>query len=174
MDIIKVSENSIRIKSKTAVFTVNPQKFDTKNTVDAVFFFDKEQSAGAKEFKDNGILVISGPGEYEIKGIKLTGVGTSATACYFGRIDSIDVFAAKASQLSKGKDVVQDCNIAIINADAVVAESSLAALNANVAVLYGQYAEESTKILGKQSAQAPKYSTTREKLPAELEVIILN
>jgi hypothetical protein len=170
MEVSKI-ENGIKLKSKSAIFSIHSQVPKTNSIADAILYFNKAETM---QDQLNGALVIAGPGEYEIKSIKLTGLGNSDGFCYTGKIDGINILIAKASLLSKTKDMQQDCQIAIIDADILLLESIVAVLNANILILYGTHAQESTKLLGKEIASVTKFVTTREKLPSEMEIVLLS
>lgn len=64
MEIAKINEKSLRIKSKNTSFIVNPEK-----KVDEEIVILTEPPADYSNFQDK--IVISGPGEYEIGGVSI-------------------------------------------------------------------------------------------------------
>lgn len=82
MDIIHIGHSSFKITSKNGKVVTDP--FDPevtglkfpKTEADIVTISHQHQDHNAAGQIEGGPLVISGPGEYEIKGIKIMGVGT--------------------------------------------------------------------------------------------------
>jgi hypothetical protein len=172
MEVSILGSRSVKIKSKVATFAVTPIGLKSKVVADAVLLFEK--GVGTKDLSlENETLIINGPGEYEIKGVKLSGLGKAEIVAYTGRMDSIDLCIAKASMLSKGKDVLGEYNMVIIEEDVLVDQSVFASLNASVIIVYGEKAAEHVKGLGKEVLPVSKYVITRDKLPGEMEVILL-
>lgn len=172
MEVTTLAEKGVKIKGKAAIFGVNPVGGRAKNVVDAVILVDRTIPTSSLNVEDNPV-VFNGPGEYEVKGIKLTGLGKNGEIAYLGKIDNIDTFIIKASAAAKGKDLLKECQVAIIEADMEIEESVIASLNANVIVLFGEKVEEVAKALGKTPNKTAKYVITKDKLPSELEVVIL-
>ncbi len=172
MEVSKISERGIKVKSKVALLGINP--VEGRGPFDGILLL--ERSLLQEKFSTEGNpVVIVGPGEYEIKGVKFNGFEKEQLFIYSGRIDNMRVSFLKSSSLTKIKDIIEGSEIVLIDADMVVDQKSVAALNANVVVLYGPHATESTKVLGKESVTAvPKYTITKEKLPSELDVIVLS
>jgi hypothetical protein len=166
MEISKLPDG-IKIKSKLATLGINP--FNAKGVIDSAILLDKIYNSNDI---DGQPVIINGPGEYEIKGIKINGVGNE-TFGYTARIDGIQVSIIRASGLSKTKDIPEESQIVIIEADAIPDQKSIAALNARVIILYGANAQETTKNLGKEVSPISKYIITKDKLPSEMEIIIL-
>ncbi len=172
MEVSKLAEKGVKIKGKSAVFGVNPIGGRAKNVVDAVLLIDRTIPLSSLNIEENPVI-FNGPGEYEVKGVKLTGIGRSGEVAYLVKIDSIDTFVIRASTAIKAKDLLKECQVAVIDADAEIEESSLASLNANVVILFGEKSEEIARVLGKTPNKTAKYAISRDKLPSELEVVIL-
>lgn len=172
MEVSKLAEKGVKIKGKAVVFGVNPVGGRAKNIVDAVLLVDRAIPISSLNIEENPVI-FNGPGEYEVKGVKLTGLGKNGEVAYLGRIDSIDTYVIRASTAIKAKDLLKECQIAVIDADTEIEESALASLNANVIILFGEKAEEVAKALGKTPNKTAKYAITKDKLPSELEVVIL-
>lgn len=66
MDIVRVSDTSVKIKSKSASFLFNPDK---KVEDEVVMLTQKPQDYS----RYNGKIVIDAPGEYEISGVSIKG-----------------------------------------------------------------------------------------------------
>ena len=168
MEISKLSENGIKIKSKSALLGINAAQ--TKIVVDAAIFFETTVENFNKE---NTAVIINGPGEYEIKGIKISGHKKEEAVTYTARIDNIKIGIVKASALPKTKDVLEDLDIVIVEADVIPDQKLIAALNAKVIILSGLSAQEGAKTLGKEVSPITKYVATKDKLPSEMEVVVL-
>jgi hypothetical protein len=166
MEISKLSDG-VKIKSKLATLGVNP--FNAKGVIDAAILLEKTYD---KKTIDGEPLILVGPGEYEIKGVKINGFGQEIFG-YTARIDSVRVSIIKASGLSKTKDIPEESDIVIIETDMLPDQKAIAGLNARVIVLYGTNAQETAKNLGKEVSPISKYVITKDKLPSEMEVIIL-
>ncbi|MDE2025307.1 MAG: hypothetical protein KGJ07_02335 [Patescibacteria group bacterium] len=173
MEITKLSESGLKIKSKTALFGVHPMGLKSRLACDAALLLQHTYTSDALSVEGETVI-INGPGEYEIKGIKLAGVGKGEDLGYLGRIEGVSVFVVKASSLVKSKDLMQDCQVLLIQADVLVEENLIASSGAQVAVLFGAHAEESAKQLGKEVAPVSKYTTTKDKLPSETEIVVLS
>ncbi len=171
MEVAKIGANGIRIKSKLATLGVNPFGGKTKILMDGVLLFSKDITTPLDVEGES--TIINGPGEYEIKGIKLNGIGKTTVIGYAGKIDGIDVCITTASTLNTTKEGFGEYDMVIVDEDVLLEQSVLAKLNPTVAVLYGQKAEEHVKALGKEITPVAKYVVTKDKLPAELEVVLL-
>lgn len=173
MDITIVSKNGIKIKSKLASLAVTPFFAKPKVAADAIILFDKAYKREDLNVEDNPVI-FAGPGEYEIKSIKLNGVGKTTTSMYTGKIDSMDVCITKASVLANAKDQGSEFHIVLLEADAAIDQKLIVTMNPNVVIVYGEQADEVAKSLGKEVQTMAKYSITKDKLPAEMEVVLLS
>ncbi len=171
MEIALLSEASIKIRSKLASFIVDPTVAIGKTEADAVMCLedDKVDTSQISEFR----VVISGPGEYEVKGVKISSVKSGEGIVYKLSVDRMEVALAKASTLSKIESATP-AHVVIINADEIPSDKTITAMQPSVVVLYGEKAVEAAKNL-KEQAAAPvsKFAVTFEKLPQEMEVIVL-
>jgi len=172
MDISKISEKSIKIKSKLALFAVNPLNTRNNVTGDAILLLNNTVTKKQLSLEGDP-LIINGPGEYEIKGVKLNGIHKNSGIVYTGRIDTMYICIAQSSSITSTKDAIEECEIAIIDAETPVDQKILAAMNVKVAILYGTRAQDSIKTFGKELNPVTKYSITKDKLPAEMEIVLL-
>lgn len=154
MDVAFVSPNTIKVKTKSSTFSIRT------GSAFSIFF-------------ENSSIVFSGPGEYEVKSIKLTGLGKAEILGFAGKIDGMDICITKSSFVKKAKDQFGECNVLILEEDEIIDQALFAAFNANIAIVCGEKSQEHVKSLGKEAAPVSKFSITKEKLPAELEVILL-
>ncbi|MDO8583010.1 MAG: hypothetical protein Q7R51_00585 [bacterium] len=171
MDISIVGKNSIRLKGKEATFIVDPSKEMPKVSSDAIILLNGNEGIDLDRVTDSRII-ISGPGGYEVGGVKISGTATPKGTLYKLSIDGIDIIVGKASD-SKAEGF-NSCQIAVVNADSDFSESFVTALEPKIAVLYGEVKEESAKKLGAESVTlVPKITATKEKLPEKMEIIVL-
>lgn len=171
MEIYLIASDSLKIRSKQSVLAVNDVG---KGVVcQGVIIFGKEIRSSLPE----NIPVIFGPGEYEIGGIKITGISEAHTI-YSMHIDGIDVLMATTSALEKIHSKLKEHHIIILHAlraDDSISSSSVMALSPKVLLVYGEGSEKFVKSFSKEDVKkSNKYSTALEKLPTELEVILLS
>lgn len=171
MEVTYLSENCIKIRSKLANFVINPTEAIPKIEADAAISFlgDNIDVSRISQFS----AVISGPGEYEIKGVKISSTKYPQGLVYKLSIDKMDVTVAKASALFNADNVV-GAHVLIIEADRLPSDKTITAIQPNVVVLYGDKAKEAAKILKEGAGESiSKFAVTLEKLPQEMEVITL-
>ena len=90
------------------------------------------------------------------------------------RVDGIDILLGKGETISLLKDTPIDYQIVIVYITQQIGDSVIAAISPKVTIFYGDSAMEAAKTFGKETvAPVSKYITTAEKLPAEMEVIVL-
>ena len=172
MEITLVNTSSLRLKGKQVTLVVNPTGGKGKLAAEAALFFGRSQSFDLL-LLENAKLIIDGAGEYEIGGVKITGIRANDTNGYDIVLDGIDIFVAKASMLAKMKDI-KEAEIVVIEADTLVNQSVIAALNANVTMFYGEQAAANVKALGKEEQESiSKYAVTRDKIPADAQILLL-
>lgn len=154
MDITFVSSTTLKIKTKSTVITLN-----TNNKLNISF--------------EGSPIIFSVPGEYEVKGIKFTGLGKIEILGFTGKVDGIDICITKSSLVKQLKDQFGEYNMLILNEDELIDQSVFAASNANLAVIFGEKSAEQVKLLGKEISPVNKFTITKEKLPSELEIVLL-
>lgn len=172
MDIQLLNKDSLKIKSKKTTLVVDPKSSLQKIDADAVLIIDKTSDAT----RVNGSrILIDGVGEYEISGLKVSGIKLDKDIMYGLSSDNVDAIVAKASSLEKiPADKIGEYKIAIINVDSDLDQSVVTAMEPRVVVLYGEKAREGAKVLGKESAPvSAKITITDEKLPEEMDVMLL-
>lgn len=169
MDITTLDSQSIKIKSKHITFVVgNPQ---ITTTADAVLFLTNPKG---KIRVDGARLILQAPGEYEVGGIKITAIGTGAEIAYSLRVDGIDLCILRSSAGQKIVENAKECNVAIMFDTDTIQDTLVTALSPRVLVLFGDNAREGAKALGKEDiVPVKKYTTALEKLPTEMEVVVL-
>lgn len=171
MEVTLLSDTSIKIKGKQAGIVVNPQKA-TKASADAVIFtsFTPESVSGIEGQR----LIINGPGEYEIGGIKITGYRVADALSYLIIVDGVDVAVVHAQHVFAMQEIIKEAHCVVVCTDVLVDASAIAKLSPQVVVLYGKENDASAKALGKDTVtHTGKFQTTFEKLPQEMEVVVL-
>lgn len=168
MEIVFVDESSVRIKGKHVTFLVNPSS-KNKIPTDATLLIGSNRLSN---FFDSGIL-FQGPGEYEVKGTKVTGFATDKDVMYTIMIDGMSVFVGSVAAAVQAKDTLHEHNIAILFANEALSQTTMGILNANVLVFLGEKAQENATTFGKEFAKVSKYVVTKEKLPSETEFVFL-
>ncbi|HSW97159.1 MAG TPA: hypothetical protein VLF89_05020 [Candidatus Saccharimonadales bacterium] len=173
MEITTLSESAVKVKGKQATFAINPITSKTKITASAAVFFERLTTAlDLKHFEEEP-LVIQGPGEYEVGGIKFSGNRVGELFTYRITVDGLDILSAKTSSLPKSKEATE-YDILLLEADNLADQSVITALNASVIIFYGEKKEENAKAMGREEGSAvSKFSVTREKLPTETQIVTL-
>src|SRR5258708_1032553 len=172
MEVTTISENAVKIRGKYTALAINPSDIKTKIAVSSALFFNRlHNTLSAKSFEEEP-LVIQGPGDYAVGGVKVFGSKAGQSFTYKITIDGNNILAAKTSSLTKAKESVTEYDILILESDSIADQSVLTALNSKVIVFYGEQKAENIKAMGKETPAVSKYSVTKEKLPTETQVII--
>ena len=168
MEISLLPKNSIRIKGKNATIIVDPQEKIEANA--GLIFSISADSANTSAAE----VIIEGPGEYETGGIKISSTRYDGELVFSLNVDSVSVMVGKAAVLEKVHQKLKEANILVVKCDDVSETTSLTSLVSNVIMFYGEKAIEVGKSYGSENVKhLPKYSSTFDKLPAEVETIIL-
>ncbi len=173
MDIALLNPNTLRIKSKNASIVVNPTSSTNKTEADAILLLTIYAKEGLAKIEGSRIT-IKGPGEYEMGGIKVstTRVGQELVARV--DVDGVKLLIGSGSTIEEIHDKIEECEVAVINSEGSFNYSILTTLEPSVLIVYGDKKEDVAKSLGKDSAiRTSKYSTTSDKLPQEMEVVLL-
>jgi len=178
VEVVVLSKNSIKIKGKKVSIVVDPQK-EVRTSAEVVLLLSKTSSFDSSKIEGKRIE-ISGPGEYEASGIKIAGELMDGNLIYDITLDYGNILLAKStaiekslqkkSELAEGKDY----HVAILAADNLMNSDILTKISTRVLILYGEKAEEAAKSLGKQDLKkTSKFSAAYEKLPQEMETVVL-
>lgn len=169
MEVALVAPTTIRLKGKLATLLVDPVATRGKQQAEAALLLNLSKTDAEIE----GLrLTMAGPGEYEVSGVKITGIRNEAGILYYLTLDNVKLLVGAASSL-KGKESLRDVDIAVLLAEGLVDQSALATVADSVAIFYGPQTQENAKVLGKEAQSVNKYVITKEKLPQEMEVVIL-
>ncbi|MEK7160116.1 MAG: hypothetical protein AAB702_01385 [Patescibacteria group bacterium] len=172
MDIQIFDADTLRLKIKKTTFAVDPKAGVAKFDAEAILIMDKSfNSSRINEYR----IIIEGPGEYEISGLKVSGIKSDGDTIYGLSSESVGILLAKASSLEKiSKDKLGDYKIVIINTDSDLNQTLITAMEPSAVILYGEKKKEGARLLGKENASiSSKISISEDKLPEELEIMLL-
>ncbi len=171
MEVALLDLGSIKIRSKIATFVVDPTINIPKTEAVGVVLLGSVNANTSKVAESR--VILAGPGEYEVKGVKITSIKSDGGALYKLELDRMNVVVATGSALSKAENA-PEAQVVIINADSLPSDKVITAMQSNVVILYGEKKLEAAKILKDvQIAPVNKFSVTSDKLPQELEVVVL-
>jgi len=172
MDIQIFGAGALKIKFKKTTLAVNPKSVIQKFDADAVIVTDKDCDVTRI---NNFRVVIDAPGEYEVSGLKISGVKTETDLMFVLTSGNVSALLATANSLAKATaEKIGEYEILIINADAELNQSLVTAMEPKIVVLYGEKDKEGAKALGKESAStSSKITLAEDKLPEEMDVQIL-
>ena len=150
MEIFWLGNSDFKIKDKTTTVLVRP---------DGVLVDD---------------LNFSGPGEYESKGIMITGIKNGNSTIFQVVVDKLNVVFLDRVGTDKEKlEQIEETHILLTPESSVVAE-----LEPKIIVPYAFDGEQLAKLLKELGAEAvnpiPKLSMTKDKLPEEPQVVVLS
>lgn len=168
---IQLFDNSLKIKTKKATLAVDPRTGIAKFDADAIIALGKDiDTTRINNFR----LIIEKAGEYEVSGLKISGFKTENGMVFILSTDSTNTLLASASSLEKiSADKIGECQIAIINADTIPNQTVITAIEPRIVVLYGEKSKDAAKNLGKETSMSSKASFPEDKLPEELNVLVL-
>jgi hypothetical protein len=174
MDIQIFEQGALKIKVKKTTLAVNPKSPMQKFDADAIVLMDKSSDISRI---NNFRVVIDAPGEYEVSGLKISGVKTEDNNNIMFVLTSgmVAALIAKASYLEKASaEKIGEYEILIIDADSDLNQTLITAMEPKVVILYGAKAKEGAKALGKDAAPvSSKIALAEDKLPEEMGVQIL-
>ncbi len=172
MDVALISPDSVKIKTKQALFVVGSFDEKAKFAPNATLLLGNTQTTTL--FSENYGVVFQGPGEYETKGVKVTGFQSENQTMYTVSADGLSIFVGKISSSLLSKDTLHEHDIAILSCDEIINQSIMGFLNAHVIIFYGEKTNECIKVIGKEvGSSVGKYAVVKEKLPSETEVVML-
>ncbi len=173
MDITLLSEKSIRIKSKSASLVVNPTSTISKTEAEGVLMLEKNPTLSSSKVEGSRIS-INGQGEYEVGGIKVSAIQVGDRLVANIEADGVRVLVGDGQSVEKIHEKVEGSDITLIDASEEFNYSSVSSLEQRVLLVYGLKKEEVGKSLGKSDvATVSKFSVTRDKLPEEMQLILL-
>lgn len=168
MEIAKVGALSLKIRGKNATLGINPT--DKSMEVNAVLLLGKH--AGIK--LSDGAVLIDGPGEYEVGGIKISGITAGTETVYSLIVDDVSIIIGNLSVLSKAQTKLQEANIVLVQAETVLDATFITGFTPSVVLFYGEKASDTIKTFEKEGIQElTKFQTTADKLPLEMVTVLL-
>ena len=172
MEISIIGKKSIRIKGRLATFIVDPIEEMPKTSANAIILLNGTDNIDTGRVTDSRLL-INGEGEYEVNGAKISGTTTSNGVIYRLLVDDVSIIIGRMSEAKT--EGFNTCQIAIVNTDSDFSELFVTTLEPKITVLYGDKKIEVAKTLGLENVTlVPKITTTKDKLPEKMEVVILN
>lgn len=177
MDINLLDKNTLKIKLKKTNFVIDPKEKTPKTSADIVIAIDRENfdKTRVTDYR----VIIKGPGEYEIGGIKLIGYKYNNEFTSYSFItNNTSVLVGKVSSLEKILDKIEEHKIAILDVDEKINPSIVTAIEPNCLILYGEMAKEGVESLGKEALekkteQSQKFTINEDKLSEEMQIIVL-
>lgn len=172
MEIAILPGNSLKIKGKQATLLVDPGE-KNKTISDGTLLLGTRTSTVL--FNEELGVVLQGAGEYEVKGMKITGFRVEGDVMYTVSVDGLSVFVGKVTSAIKAKDKLHEHDVVVLQSDEVLTQATLGVFNAHVTLFYGEKAVDNMKAFGKESTPAVnKYATSKDKLPTESELVLLS
>ena len=168
MEIALLNEKRLRIKGKQGTVIINP--FGKANEANGFIVLD--ELIDEKVIGDS--LVISGPGEYEFSGIKISGIKLGSSIAYRIRVDKVEILVGIGNAVSKDFSKLHEHNIVVLRMDEAIDPGFVTGIASNVIVFYGAKAQDAMKQLSNDEFKSDsRYSVTFDKLPQEIEKIVL-
>lgn len=171
MEISYLGQSSFRLKGKNAVVVTDPYAFTKRVAADVVTV-----SGEATVSKIDGTpYVIHGAGEYEVRGIGVIGFSTGNNTMYRIEIDGVSVvhLGNLARSLTTTEiDELDGVDILLI-ATGAHAVTMVNEIEPSIVIPIGDTAAF-LKEIGKEGIIAqPKLTVSKDKLPEQLEVVVL-
>lgn len=171
MEIQVLPKNSLRIKGRHGSIGINPT--GKSNQFNAVVLIGKNATQDATVDSD-GILIVNGPGEYEVSGIKISGVRIKHDTMYSVTVDGIECMVGAIHTISDGQQKTKEHHIAIVDTDESMDAAFVTSVASNAVLFYGDHATEVVNKLAKESVKhTAKYQAAADKLPSEMETVLL-
>lgn len=169
MEIALLSPDSIRIKGKNCILVVNPQ--NKLVPLQAAILIGVEQG---KNFVSDEGITIDGPGEYEVGGVKISGTRGKDEVVYSMTVDGVAIVVGTVESLSAVQQKIKEHNIVVALVTDEVDASFMTNIAVNAAVFYGSESSKVVSNFAKEGVrEMSKYVVTLDKLPAEMETVIL-
>ena len=166
MEIVMLPKSAIKVKGKQATLIIDP--VDTATTYQAAIFLSNAGGTASDS------VPIVGPGEYEIGGIKISGVKSAAGTVYSINVDDIDILIGKLSVIEKVQHKLKEHNLVLTLTEVESDASFLTSLATNGLLLYGDKAKDVIQKFAKEGMhEMSKFQTTKDKLPQEIQTILL-
>jgi hypothetical protein len=159
-------KSSLRIKGKNASFVVNPQSASSANAILSLI--------PGEEFASEESVVLNGAGEYEIGGVKITGMRNDKEVLYSMNLDGMEILIGTVTLFSAMQHKLKEHNVVVVNCEETTDASFLTSLGVNAVLFYGENASVVAEGFEKEKLQKMnKYSASLGKLPSEMETVLL-
>lgn len=170
MEVALLEKTGLRIKGKKSIFVCNPAgKLPEVNGILVLGSYNADALR-----KDNNNIILRGPGEYELGGVKLTGLRYSQDTLFTLLIDGLTLLIGRAETVEKDVTKLHEYPLVVLLCDTIINPSVLASLSPNAVIFYGEKAEEVAKLFAKGGyKKEEKYQISADKLPAEMESVVL-
>lgn len=129
MEIVKISDNSIKIKTKNVSIAVDPV---TKTDSDIIIVTNESVSLVVP---DDIKLLIEGPGEYEVGGVHIKGEKAGADFMYTIFDDAYRLYLLPMELISKVRED-DDMDAIVIKATGEISKKDVSTLSSSV-IVYG-------------------------------------
>lgn len=173
VDVSVLSKDSIKIKGKNSSFVIDPMAQIQKVSADAVVFLKDMEERPAIERVTDYRVIIKGVGEYEVAGTRILGTKSDGNFLYSLSVDGISILLARTCGLAKTQEA-GDYNILILNVDCDFKDTMVTSFSPSAVILYGEKAADAVGMLGEKASKSQKFSVASDKLPLEMEVVILS
>ena len=170
MEVSILPKNILRIKSKQATFLVDATEKLTG--INAMLSLQTLTS----DLEEEGVVIIDGPGDFEIGGVKISGLRSNTEIVYSLVLDGVDLMLGTVAALEKIQHKVKEHALVVLKADenSPLDAAFVTGLATNVLVAYGPKGKTLIDSFGKENPQTlNKYSVTKDKLPLEVQTILL-
>lgn len=169
-------DRALLLKGKTGSLVLDPQDSVSFQEVDIVILSEKEKKLNSDK------LEICGPGEYEVKGIKILGLAVGGKTNYEIKIDELRLAVVYGKIEEKYEEAFSDLDILLLSYPIEGAQELILKLEPKIVVLYyannNYKTEDAIKFLkdvGRENVvPTSRVVIKKDNLPAELEVVWLN
>lgn len=168
MEVTLLPQNTLRIKGKQSAFFVNPASKQQAQV--AVIIGSPEQ----EPLVDDETVIIAGSGEYEIGGVRMSGIHAGEDTVYSFTVDGVEVLLGTLAAFEKGQSKLKEHHVVIVLARSVREASFMTSFASRALLFYGEQSESVVNSFEKEDLQTlGKYQVTLEKLPEEMQIIRL-
>lgn len=129
MDVVFVSDKSIKIKSKNNTFVVNPQK-----KIDEGIVILTKKPDSYKEYEDK--IVIDGPGEFEVSGVSIKGESTKGNIFFEFWEDNQRLLLLSSTDLEKSKEA-DDYTATVVLSEETLTNEGINQITSGVVIVVG-------------------------------------
>lgn len=169
MDLSLVGKQTILIKTKNASLIFDPDSSMSKTEADSILSSYDEADTSKIE---NSRILINGAGDYEVGGIKISGIRTEEGIFYTIKLKDMDLLLGRMSILEKAKGKIPQSKVLVFNLDSEVDESVISETEATSIIAYSEKEELLSKF-AKDKERVKKVSLKEDKLPQETTITVL-